>query len=371
MSSQEQAAVLNKARRYSSIKYSLAIIDTAYLFLILVLFQGLGISKILAKAISHLLGGNFLVIPLYVLVLYLGYYLFSLPLNFYQSYLLEHKFSLSNQNIRNWLKDQFKASVLSYIILLILISAFYYIVRHYIYTWWLVISAFWIFFTILLAKLTPTLIIPLFFKYKRLSDEVLRERILRLADKMKIKIMDCFEIDLSSKTVKANAAFVGWGRSRRVILADTLKEKYNHDEIEVILAHEFAHYKLKHLLKLILVNSFVTVAIFYVLYLTSDKVLSVFGASSLWDISALPVVLIYFLIFGVVTQPVTNFISRQLEKEADRQALKVTGLKEAFISMMQKLSLQNLSDPNPSRLAKIYFFDHPPTEERIAIAKSL
>lgn len=222
----------------------------------------------------------------------------------------------------------------------------------------------------ILARLVPIIIIPLFFKYKKLSDEVLRQRILNLAKKMKIKLLDVFEIDFSKKTLKANAAFVGMGKTRRVILADTLKDKYTPEEIEVILAHEFAHYKMKHLLKLILLNSLVTLGCFYLIFRTSGSVLAAFGFSSLSDIAALPVVIIYFTLFGIITQPLTNLISRRFEKDADIAALKVTQNKDAFISMMNKLADQNLADRNPHPLIKFYFFDHPPISERISLAQA-
>jgi len=214
-------------------------------------------------------------------------------------------------------------------------------------------------------------IIPLFFKYKKLSDDTLRERILRLADKMKVRILDVFEIDFSKKTQKANAAFVGFGRTKRVILADTLRDKYSPDEIEVILAHEFAHYRLKHLLKLILVNSLATLLTFYFIFKTSNYFLALFGLSSLLDIAALPVIFLYWIVFGIVMQPLNNYISRRLERNADALALEATGLKGAFISTMNKLSEQNLADRKPYPLIKFFFFDHPPIDERIAMAKSL
>jgi STE24 endopeptidase len=185
---------------------------------------------------------------------------------------------------------------------------------------------------------------------------------------MQIKILDVFEIDFSKKTTKANAAFVGMGRAKRVILADTLKDKYSHDEIEVILAHEFAHYKLKHLLKLIFVNSLATILVFYFIFKTSTYVLKLFGLASLLDIAALPVVFMYFVIFGIITQPFSNYISRNLERNADVLALKTTGLKEAFVSSMERLFTQNLADRNPHPIIKFFFFDHPPIGERIAIA---
>lgn len=359
-----------QAKRYSNIKYALSIIETIYLLLILFLFQALGLSKIFASGIAKSVPIPLLVTPLYILTAYIMYYLLNLPLNLYHSFVLEHKFCLSNQKISDWAKDQIKAGIIFCIILFILFEAFYFILRHNPRTWWLIISLFWVFFSLILAKSVPTVIIPLFFKYRMLADNALRERIINLAHKMQIKILNVFEIDLSKKTLKANAAFVGWGRSRRVILADTLRDKYSGDEIEVILAHEFAHYKLKHLLKLILINSLTTVAAFYFIFRTSNYALRFFGLSSLSDIAAFPVIILYLVVFGIVMQPLQNYISRRLESNADRLALKITGLKAAFISMMEKLALQNLADRKPHPIVKFFFFDHPPVDERIATAKT-
>ena len=367
----EKDSLLHKSKKYSTIKYALSLIDTAYLLAFLLLFQGLGWSKILAGRITEIAPGRLFIIPIYILTAYIIYYLVSFPLTLYHSFILERRFCLSNQKINDWAKDQFKSGVIFYLILLILFEAFYYILKYNPHLWWLIISLFWIFFSLVLAKIMPIIIIPLFFKYKKLTDEALRQRIINLSDKVKIKILDVFEIDFSRKTLKANAAFVGWGRSRRVILADTLRDKYNYDEIEVILAHEFAHYKLKHLLKLILINSLATMLAFYCIFKTSNYALNVFGLSSLSDIAAFPIIIIYMVLFGILTQPLESYISRRLERNADKMALSVTGLKEAFISMMDKLSLQNLADRNPHPIIKFFFFDHPPIDERINMAKSV
>lgn len=361
--------IFHRAKRYSAIKYSFALFDIAYILFLLPLFLKTGLSKTLASNIAKFLVFP-LTVPAYILIASLGYYILDFPFSIYRSFLLEHKFSLSTQKITDWLKDQCKQFSIAYIISLILVAAFYFILGRFPKIWWLIVSLFWIFFSLILARLTPVIIIPLFFKYKKLSDETLRMRILNLAQKMRVKILDCFEIDFSKKTLKANAAFVGVGKTKRVILADTLKDKYTHDEIEVILAHEFAHYKLKHLIKLILINSLITVVSFYLIFKTSSYTLRFFGFASLSEIAALPVILIYFTLFGVITQPIEAYLSRRLERNADKMALETTGLKDAFISMMEKLAAQNLADRTPHPIIKFFFFDHPPIDERIAFAKS-
>ena len=263
--------------------------------------------------------------------------------------------------------DQLKSGVLAYIISLILILVFYWVLSKFS-QWWLVVSIFWIFFSVVLAKLTPVLIIPLFFKYKKLEDEILRQRIFNLALKMQVKLLDVFEIDFSKKTLKANAAFTGMGKTKRVLLADTLKDKYTHDEVEVILAHEFAHYRLGHIIKLIALNSLVTLGLFYLIFKTNNYALGVFKLSSLTQLASLPLVFLYFIFFGIICQPLEAYVSRRFEKDADLLALKVTGAKEAFITLMDKLAAQNLSDRNPHPLIKFFFFDHPPIDERIKAA---
>lgn len=335
---------------------------------LLFIFLATGISKSLAGWLSSVFPGAIFVLPAYIALAGIAYYIVDFPLHFYSSYTLEHKYSLSTQRLGAWCLDELKSGMIMLAIAFILIGALYFVLNHFLSTWWLVISIFWVIFNILLAKLVPILIIPLFFKYKKLSDEGLRQRILGLADKMKVKILDVFEIDFSKKTVKANAAFVGLGSTRRVLLADTLQNKYSHDEIEVILAHEFAHYRLKHLLKLILLNSAVTFVTFYLIFSTSEFTLRLFGLSKLSELAALPLVFIYFLIIGVILQPVGAFISRCFERSADQLALETTGLKHAFISTMDKLGNQNLADRQPHPLIKFYFFDHPPIDERIKMA---
>ncbi|MGE5197094.1 MAG: M48 family metallopeptidase [Deltaproteobacteria bacterium] len=366
----DNAATSEKAKRYSAIKYVSSIVDTAYMILLLAIFAGSGASKVVAASISDFFARDFLTLPAYLLVVYIGYSIVNFPLNFYRSFVVERVFHLSNQKAADWLKDQLKSGMIFYLISFILFAVFYYTVAKSPRGWWVIVSLAWIFFSIIMAKLFPLIIIPLFFKYKPVSDDVLRQRIIGLAAKMRVSILNVFEIDFSKKTVKANAAFVGWGKGRRVILADTLKNKYTVEEIEVILAHEFAHYRLKHLIKLILINSFVTLVTFYLIFKTSGYVLGLFGFSSLGDIAAFPLILLYFVIFGLIMQPIANYSSRIFERNADLMALRVTGLKEAFISMMEKLASQNLADPKPSRLVKVFFFDHPPIEERIALAKS-
>ena len=122
----------------------------------------------------------------------------TLPLGFYRSYIVEHRFGLSRETLTHWFADELKESLIGVIIFLILIEGFFFFLRNQPHNWWWISGLFWIFFSIVLARLFPILIIPLFFKYKRISDEELRQRILNLAAKMGIKILDVYQIDFST-----------------------------------------------------------------------------------------------------------------------------------------------------------------------------
>jgi STE24 endopeptidase len=327
---------------YSRLKYSCAFADIGLTLAVLFIFAASGFSKLIKETLAALGAADYFILPLYLLILGAAFFLLDFPLNFYRSYILEHKFRLSNQKIPDWWLDQLKSGIISYIIALILAAAFYGIIKVSPKMWWLGAGVFWIFFSLILAKLVPIAVIPLFFKYKKIEDTGLAQRIVSLAEKFKIcpkKPLEVFEIDFSKKTLKANAAFVGIGNTRRVILADTLKEKYSADEIEVILAHEFAHYRKKHLLKLLFINASMTLFIFYLVFKTNSAVLGSFGFSGISDIAALPVLLIYFSLFGLFMRPLEAFLSRVFERQADRMALEATQNKAAFVSMMEKLAI--------------------------------
>lgn len=367
---QEQNNFSQKAKKYSLIKYTLSALETIFLLFLIFSFTINGFSKHIVRIIESFAGWGPLLLAIYLSFLYIGYAILTFPFSIYRGYILEHKFSLSRQSFKEWFLDYLKGQAISFLISLLVVSVFYILLKTSAQLWWLYISLFWIFFSIVLAKLLPIVIIPLFFKYKNISDGALKDRILRLAEKMKIRLLDIFEIDFSRKTAKANAALVGWGKTKRVILADTLKDKYTYDEIEVILAHEFAHFRLKHLIKLILINSLVTLSVFYFIYKTNSIVLGFFGFASISDIAALPVIFLYFVFFSIIFTPLQNYLSRMMERNADKMAIENTVFKDAFISLMEKLSTQNLSDRNPNPIIKFFFFDHPPIDERIRAAKA-
>lgn len=358
----------DKVKRYTTLKYSLAIADLITLLLFLSLVQYLGISVWLRDVAVAALKYPWAATLLYSLAAILIYSIFNFPLAFYRSYAVEHQFDLSKQSIGSWLADYLKSTLISTIIFAILIEAFAYFLRAHPAQWWWMCSIFWIFLSVVLARIFPVVIIPLFFKYTKIENEDLRSCILALADKMKVKVLDVFRIDFSKKTVKANAGLVGLGKTKRVILADTLEGRFSAEEIEVILAHEFAHQRLQHLAKILVINAVTIVAAFYLIFRFGQVIFDSFGLA-MPDIAGLPIWLFLFVIYQIILTPLLNWMVRVMETNADSMALDVTARPREFISMIEKLTEQNLSERKPPLWIKIFFYDHPPTDERVLAAQ--
>jgi STE24 endopeptidase len=358
-----------KIKRYSRIKYTLAIIDIVFLMVILAIFQLSGLAVWLRVEVSGHFSNQILLISVYCFILFLLYSVINFPLGFYRSYKLEHRFGLSRENFLHWFGDQIKEFIVGFIIFIILVEGLLYFLRYHPDNWWWISGLFWILFSLVLARVFPSLIIPLFFKYTRVGDENLRQRILTLASRMGLRILDVYQIDFSKKTTKANAALVGLGRSKRVILTDTLQGKFSPDEIEVILAHEFAHTKLKHIIKMLILNAVIIMVTFYIFFKSAGMIFSQFDLN-LADIAGLSIWIFCFTFLQICLTPLLNWISRNMERSADALAIQFTQNRLAFISMMEKLSQQNLAERKPAKWIKILFFDHPPIAERIAIAES-
>ncbi|MDD5566524.1 MAG: M48 family metallopeptidase [Candidatus Omnitrophica bacterium] len=362
--------VASSSKDYSRLIYILEILGICYTVSILLLFVASGWSQRFALYARSLAVNTYAAVPLYFLGAYLVYWAFEFPLVCYRSFILEHRFSLSTQRPLSWFSDHLKSSLIFCLIALVYTQVFYLSYNFFPASWWLTFSLFWIFFGIILTKITPVAILPLFFAHTRCCDENLTGKIGELARGMGIGPLEVFEINFSKVTHKANAAFLGLGKTRRVLLADTLQERYSQEEILVILAHEFAHHKLGHMRKMIILGAILILAFSYLVFIGNSYVLAFFGFASLGDVAALPIILAWLALFNFLTQPFTNFISRRMERHADSVAIEATGLAQAFISMLGKLSTQNLSDKNPHPLVKFLFFDHPPIDERITLARA-
>ncbi len=358
-----------RAKVYSRYKILLFFAQLVILFLYLVLFQIGGYSQSTRDLLERFVPHYYVTLALYLTVFSFIHFLAAIPLGFYGGYILEHKFSLSNQKLSDWIKDEIKKGLISFVVFLLLLEVFYFILYRFPAGWWILCSVVWFSFSVVFAKLLPVLIIPLFYKYRPIADKALRDRILKLTDMAKVKVLDVFEIDFSKKTKKSNAAFVGWGKTRRVILVDNLIEEFSPEEVEVVVAHEIGHYKLLHMWKTLLAAGLSIFVSFYILKLISGRLVSCFGARGIYDIALFPSIYFVFALLSLIAMPLQNGYSRRLERHADGFSLRLIGHKGAFISTMEKLASKNLADKNPNKIIVFLLYDHPPISKRIEFAK--
>jgi STE24 endopeptidase len=247
---------------------------------------------------------------------------------------------------------------------------FFFLLRATGWYWWFYFGFFLFFVSVFLARVAPVLIFPLFYTFREIDSEEVRESIMALMKGQGIDVKGIYSFNLSKNTKKANAGFTGLGRSRRIILSDTLMERFSPAEIAVVFAHELGHYRMGHIVKSILAG---TASIFISFYLCGELyrlTLGWLGYVHPWEIAALPVLFFYLTLFSLVTMPASNALSRKFEREADRYALEKTGDRDSFVSAMEKLAELNLADRDPNPVTEFMFYSHPSIKKRIAFARS-
>ena len=357
------------AKRYSRIRHNLALFEIGFTLIFLLIIQFSGLSHRFASFASFFSSKQIIIIAIYAVCFSVVYNLFIFWLDYFGGFRLEHKFGLSRQGLPSWLKDYLKKILIGGLIYLVVIEVLYLLLRNFPDTWWIWAAVFYLFLSLFIAKVFPVFIIPLFYKLEKLKDENLKSCLFNLAKKARIKILDIYRLGLGAKTKKANAALTGIGASKRILLSDTLLSNYSSEEIEATLAHELAHYKYRHFWKLILVNLVTTVLAFLLTYIIFNLFIINILKVAIHNISAFPMLFFLYTSFTILITPLHNIISRYFESQADAEAIKLTEKPEAFISLIEKLTRQNLSDPTPSKIVEIFFYDHPPAAKRIRAAK--
>lgn len=360
-----------KAKKYHKVKNRLLVINLAFTFVILVsiIFSKFSIS--IKQLASSFTANTVVVNGIYAALLFVIFYVLSFPLEIYEGFILEHRYNLSNQSIAGYLRDNFKKNAVSFAIYMIAIELLYFFLAKFTDVWWILAALAWFLMTIILAKITPSIFVPLFYKYIPLNDVELRNKIKEMFKSAKVELKDVYMINFSSKTKKLNAAVVGFGENRRVILTDNLLNNLTHEEILSIVAHELGHYKNKDTIKLIFFGSFITAILFFLSNIALKKSFVFFGYDSIADIAGFPLFCLVMFLLWLLGMPLDNAFIRRLETKADIYSIKLTQSAKAFISMMEKLADKNLADVSPSKFIEIMFYDHPPIQKRIQSARSI
>jgi STE24 endopeptidase len=359
-----------KAKEYARIRRRLFVVDLVIGAVYLIIWIVTGLAPWLREQVHLLTQATWLSVPLFAFGFGLPYGILTAPLNYYGGFVLPHKYEQSTQSLKDWLIDQVKGLLISGILGLIVLEIIYWFLGMAPQTWWLWAALVMMVLTIILSNLAPVLIFPLFYKYQPLEDEELVNRLTQLAENAGARVKGVYAFDLSSKTVAANAALMGLGSTRRIVLGDTLINSFSTDEIETVLAHELGHHVHKDLLLGILVQSVLTLFGFWLANLVMRWGIATFGYTGLTDPATLPLLIIALSIFGLVTMPLGNAWSRWREVMADTYALATTQKPQAFISAMTRLANQNLAEAEPPAWVEFLLHSHPSIHKRVAMAEN-
>src|SRR5258706_1483727 len=327
------------AKKYEKIKLTVGIAEGIFSFILLVLFVALGYSKSLELYAFSYTSNPYIALIIFGLVLGLVSSVFSLPVDYIFGFRLEHKFNLSNQTFKGWLGDKFKGALVGSVIGAPIAFLFYYLLRNYT-LWWLYLAGIVWVYTILLAQIAHIIIMTLFYKFIPIENESLKDRILKLCERAGFKVQGVYSFNMSKNTKKANAAFTGMVKPKRIILGDTLISGFSEDEIETVFAHELGHYKKGHIKKNILFSVFGTLAMLFISVELYSYLYPKFGFEHQWQIGALPILAIIATVLGIFTRPIGSALSRKFEFEADKFAVETTHNFPAFKSTMETLAFQ-------------------------------
>jgi STE24 endopeptidase len=294
-------------------------------------------------------------------------FIFELPFDYYQTFYLEERFGFNTNKLRTWIIDHIKSILVGVILFSILLSFLLFMIRHAGNIWWLLAWIFFISFQLLMVVLYPTLIAPLFNKFEPVKDKELENAIRELAEKEGLRIKEIFQMDAGKRSRHTNAYFTGLGKTKRIVLYDTLITSHNRDEILAVLAHEIGHLKLGHIKKMILM---ITIASFILFFLTSrvlewGLLYESFGFQSMPQYVGL--LLIGFMLepIGFFLSPISMARSRKHEREADDYAYGLIKDIGPFINALKRMAADNLSNLRPHPLYVRFHYSHPPIIERI------
>jgi STE24 endopeptidase len=360
----------DKSSRYHRLKRRAGVASALMTILVLGGVLLTGASRALASAAQAAGPAPAASVALYVVMLAAVQEATAFPLVFYRTFFLERRYGLSSEPLGAWFRDHAKASVVGLTLAIAGAEAVYWLLRYSPAWWWLLSAGLFVGAMGLMAKIAPVVLLPMFYRFRPLDRESLRARLVALSARAGVPVLGVYEWGLGEKTRRANAALVGTGRTRRIIVSDTLLAGYTEDEIEVIMAHELGHHVHRDILVALLAEAVLMVAAFIGAAAALNASWRALGLASPADVAGLPLLLLGGGAVVLLATPLVNGLSRRNERRADRYALTLTAQPAAFISAMKRLAAQNLAEANPSRAVLWLFHTHPPISQRIEAARN-
>jgi STE24 endopeptidase len=286
----------------------------------------------------------------------------------YGALVYDREWGLSTQTIGGWLSDQVKNLLVAWVFLTLILVPVYAVIRA-TDLWWLFAWLVFMGLQVVFAFLVPVVLLPIFNKFTPMEDGELRRRLLAVAERAGVEVEGIYVMDASRRTRRDNAFVAGLGKTRRVVLFDTMLE-YPPETIEHVVAHEIGHYRLHHIAKSIPVIGALTLLAFVVLKLLSqwDGLLEWAGVGDIGEPAAVPLFVLGFGLVSKATALVQSWHIRYKEREADLEALELLRDPDAMVDLWRKMGPKNKADLDPGWWARLNH-DHPELAERMAFAR--
>ena len=340
-------------------------LTVAYLLAVLVT----GLSHDLAQEVARLTSPWWAQVAIVTVALGVGHGMLTFPLASIRGYVLPRRYGLLHQSVLSWLGDRLKASALGGILGLAGVEVIYGLLRVTPW-WWLIAAAVFFVGYVLMTFVVPVWVLPLFYRLTPLPPGPLRERLLALADRAGVPVVGVWIADQSRKSRTANAAVIGLGRTRRILLFDTLLTEFQPEEIQSVLAHELGHHVHGDIRRGLVVQGLLTLVTFAIADVALRAGVTLGGLSGPADPAGVPWLGLVLLVLGLLAMPIGNAFSRRIERQADDFALVTTADREAFIGAMERLARLNLAERRPHPVKEFMLYSHPAIDRRIARAKA-
>lgn len=367
-------AATEQAMRFYKSGNLLWMIQHGWSLLLPLLFLFTGFSAKLARLSATWGKRWYFTIVIYLILFIALYSLFYFPLDFYSGFIRQHDYGLSTQTFGRWIGQYGKQISVTMVSAALFVWIFYWLLRKSPRRWWFYSTLVSIGIGFILTFVKPIWIDPLFNQFGPMKDKQLEQQILSLAARTGIEHGKVYEVDKSQDTKKLNAYVTGFGSSTRIVLWDTTIERMHQDELLFVMGHEMGHYVLHHIWWDMLYNAALSFLMFYLLYRSAHFLLhryqKYFRFKQLYSIASLPLFLFLISLFMLLSTPLSNYVSRYMEREADRFGLEITQHNKAAAESFIALQMQNLGNPRPGPIFKFWRATHPPLGERIDYCNS-
>lgn len=358
-----------KAMRYYRSGNLLWFVDNLFGLAVIALLLFTGFSARLRDVARKAGRNNFLTIAVYAILFTVVTFVIGLPLSWYEGFVRQHAYGLSSQTAGKWWSDQLISLGIGGLFLALILALVYLLLRKSPRRWWLYTGLASIPLLAIVLFVTPVWIEPLFNKFGPMKDKALESQILALASRAGIEGSRVYEVEKSVDTKTVNAYVTGFLNTKRIVLWDTTLAKLRGPEVIFVMGHEMGHYVLGHTPLLIVLGSAVILLGLWVVHRLAGGLMARyhgrFGFSELSDVASWPLIVLLFSLLSLVLTPVIFAIARHIEHEADRFGLEITRDNHDCATAFVKLQAENLGNPRPGLLYKLWRSDHPPLGERI------